>query len=154
MNILILNNIPTETGIGRYVNDLYNSLRNCKYIYVKVLNFPNYNDYKKRIFVGDIVKPRYKTMTMNVLFRNIIDRRVMKMIYDYNGVVHYTASTMPVYKSKATKIGTVHDFYPFENKFEYTLFYSKYIERNLKYLLNLDNVIVTTNVYKTKHSLS
>lgn len=150
MNILLLNNIPIETGIGRYVNDLYNSLRNDKNINVKVTNFPNYYDYKEKIFVGDIVKPRYKISAVNIIFRNIMDRGVLKMIYNYNGVVHYTSHIMPVYKSNTTKIATVHDFYPFENKFEFTFINSRYMQKNLKHLLSLDNVIVTTNIYKTK----
>lgn len=151
MEILMLNSVPIETGLGRYVYNLYISLKNEN---IRIINFPSYNDYnnKTKTFVGDVVKPNYKNPIINILLRNMKNRRILKYIYNYNGIVHYTSNTIPAYKSKATKIGTIHDFYAFEYKdLEKRGFINSfYIETNLKHILNLDNVIVTTNLYKTK----
>lgn len=147
MNILILNNLPIETGVGRYTYNLYNSLKDEN---IKIINFANYHDYKNRTFIGDIIRPKYKNSILNILFGKINNRRILKIIYNYNGIVHYAAHTIPVYKSKATKIGTVHDFFPIEIKSEDNFAYRLYMQKNLKHILNLDNIIITTNIYKTK----
>ena len=149
MDILILNNVPIETGIGRYVYNLYTSLKDEN---IKVVNFPNYSDYKNKTFVGEIVKPTFKNSTINILFRNIDNRNILKEIYNHKGIVHYTSHIMPVYKSKAIKIGTIHDFLAFNHKNfqKWDFIYASYVTKNSNHILNLDNIIITTNLYKTK----
>ena len=149
MDILILNNVPIESGIGRYVYNLYVSLKSEN---IRIINFANYSEYKNKTFVGDIVKPNYKNSTINILLRNIYNRKILKEIYTHKGIVHYTSNLMPVYKSKAIKIGTVHDFFAFEHKNlqKWDFIYASYVIKHSNRILNLDNIIVTTNLYKTK----
>ena len=149
MDVLILNSVPIETGIGRYVYNLYTALKDED---IKVINFPNYDDYKNKTFVGDIVKPSYQNSMINILLRNMKNRKILRYIYNYKGIVHYTSHIMPVYKSKATKIGTIHDFLAFDykNMQKWDFIYSYYVQKNSKDILKLDNIIITTNLYKTK----
>jgi len=149
MSILLLNNLPIESGVGRYTYNLYASLKDEN---IQILNFPNYFDYKNRTFEGKIIIPKFKNKIVNLMFNRIINESEMKFIYNFHGIVHYTNHNMPIYKTKALRIATIHDFFPFEYKnlgVKWSI-YLAYMQRNLKHILKLENIIVTTNIMKYK----
>ena len=93
MSIILLNNLPIESGVGRYAYNLYFVLKDKN---IKLLNFPNYFDYKNRTFEGKIIIPKFKNKIENILFNNIINRRQIKYIYNFNGIIHYTNYNMSI----------------------------------------------------------
>lgn len=149
MKIIILNNLPIETGIGRYVYNLYLALKDDG---ARVMNFPNSYDYESKNFVGEIYEPKFRNRLINATFLKFGHRNASKEIMGFDGIVHYAAHSIQTLKSNATKIGTVHDFFPLEYRQigEKLDTYTVYMQRNLKRILQLDNVIVTTNINKRK----
>lgn len=149
MKVIILNNLPIETGIGRYVYNLYLALKDEG---TRVMNFPNSYDYESKNFVGEIYEPKFRNRLINAAFLKLSHRNALKEVMDFDGIVHYAAYTMHIFKSYATKIGTVHDFFPFEYRQigERLDKYIIYMQRNMQRILQLDNVIVSTNINKRK----
>ena len=149
MNVIISNNLPIETGVGRYVYNLFLALKDDG---VRVMNFPNSYDYKTKTFVGEIYGPKFRNRLLNAAFLKLSHRNALREIREFGGILHYASHNMPIFKSSATKIGTVHDFFPLEYKQigEGLNTYTIYMRRNLKLILQLDNVIVTTNINKRK----
>ena len=146
MKVLILNNLPNETGIGRYAQDLYDSL----YPESELINFPSKTDLLTGSFSGKVVKPTTNSKVINAIARPVVQRKIIKYIDSNPGVVHYAGHSMyPLGKHSAeNRIGTIHDLIPLEN-FD-GLMSTIYYRRNIRAMLDIPNIIVLTEIMKKK----
>ncbi len=149
MKVLILNNLPNESGIGRYAHILYDSL----YPRSELINFPSKTDLSTGSFSGTVLKPSTNSKVINALARPIVQRKIIKYIDSYPGIVHYAGHSMyPLGKHSAkNRIGTIHDLIPLEN-FD-GLLSTLYYRRNIRAMLDIPNIIVLTEIMKKKLTL-
>ena len=146
MKVLILNNLPNETGIGRYAQELYDSL----YPESELINFPSKTDLLTGSFSGKVLKPTTNSKVINAIARPVVQRKIVNYIDSFPGVVHYAGHSMyPLGKHSAeNRIGTIHDLIPLEN-FD-GLMSTIYYRRNIRAMLDIPNIIVLTEIMKKK----
>lgn len=146
MKVLILNNLPNETGIGKYVQILFDSL----YPGIDLINFPSKTDLSTGVFSGKVLKPTTNSKVINALVRPVVQRKIVKYIDSYQGIVHYAGHSMyPLGKHCVkNRIGTIHDLIPLET-FD-SVMSTLYYRRNIRAMLDIPNIIVTTEIMKKK----
>lgn len=82
MNVIILNNLPIETGIGRSVYNLFLTLKDD---WVRVMNFPNSYDYKTKNFDEEIYGPKFRNRILNTAFLKLSHRNASREIRGFDG---------------------------------------------------------------------
>ncbi len=148
MKVLIVNYTPIENGFGVYAQILHNALGHD----AEMISFPNQYYFDQGTFVGTVVKPATRFSMFNVLARRFVNPYEFRYIENFEGIVHHTAHYMPPIGSdnRSKVVGTIHDFLPFEDPASYKLSLRVYISHNIKRMLKLPNIILTTEYMKTK----
>lgn len=147
VKVIILNNLPLESGIGHYAHLLFESMKPDS----ELLNFPNKPDLLNGSFDGRVVDPLTNSRIINVLTRQIVNRTTIRYIDEFDGVVHYAGHLMfPIGNYTArNRIGTFHDLIPLEYS-ESGFITSLHLRRNLRAMLDIPNVIVFTEWMRNK----
>lgn len=146
MKVLVLNNLPIETGIGHYAKALFDSLNPES----ELINFPSKFDISHGSFSGDVIKPATRSKVINAVTRPVIHWKTIRYIDRFPGIVHYAGHSMYPLGDHGAKnrIGTMHDFIPMGTFEGYlTTFYYR---RNIKAMLDIPNLIVFTEYMKKK----
>lgn len=157
-NLLLVNDAPIISGIGRYANDLLQSVNGKG----RMISFVMDKRYIRQDFPGlkregVFIPGVHGGWSINNMFSRLIFTKEFKLIkekLDSGGIIHYTNPQIKPLKHNGNNVVTVHDLFFYKDKKKSNDKVRKALIRNIEVYKNFDNILTVSKTMKEEISES
>lgn len=147
MSRLLVSNFPLGTGIGTYSYNLNNLGFFDRHALLKINNTDKENGFT------DVFKYRFNPHGLRNYASLFIRTSFSDFVKQFDHVHFSSVNSFHFSKFQGNSTGTLHDFFPIEDKISrapYSKAYVHYFKKELSYMKNLKGIIVNSNTVHDK----